>query len=691
MLSTGITHGARKERGEKINGFVLFFFNSDGFQRNRMDDTHGSNNFSMQLANEMNNSCLSEWNQHGHSFQFLTNSSRLCTEDNVDEYIVYLNKVFRNMCLSSWAEEEQNQIVSLVNACSELIDRYQQDGRIREDLESRTRRTMSDYDQLQTAQFRLKDDVERLERDIALRQEKEKDLASKNRNLCSALKSEKDEVKRLQSVINHRESQYKHETKKKERETNRLKEKLNQVLMDKSQKLMGNEAINILPKTDSKRGTWKTTSKPEELYKLMLRNYEEKQKEMYQENLDLRNCLALIQHRLHSIVESYKSQFQFKKTESAESSCDDESSSFEEDVMQDEKFEQLVSNGSMSTIDYLPFEMNKEIIMKNFNKSCHGLVQLLKRGLHESEVSMAPLSPPVVPHVSEGDLEMQLSKLQKQVEECHEIIQLQDQVLRNAVGSMPESQPGHSFLHESHLISEYEELEAKKRLFMEEKENFNKERSVFTNAAIRLAEEKRSFHDEKFQQLKQQILDLTPQRAKLGSSNKSSPLTKEYGNRLLPVTPPTFQQSADQTPNKSEIYKTIDFCQNHFQNRNRSLQDSIQASSPISSNPHQYTRSQSYHESFQQCSVPSTPIEEDCHQYRHLQHSLLYKTSPSCRRQSAPSKSTSNSLICTNGSLRRHTNFASLTSLNDKIYLASECLPRVRSQSVDDHQRSPHN
>lgn len=597
-----------------------------------MDDTHGSNNFSMQLANEMNNSCLSEWNQHGHSFQFLTNSSRLCTEDNVDEYIVYLNKVFRNMCLSSWAEEEQNQIVSLVNACSELIDRYQQDGRIREDLESRTRRTMSDYDQLQTAQLRLKDDVERLERDIALRQEKEKDLASKNRNLCSALKSEKDEVKRLQSVINHRESQYKHETKKKERETNRLKEKLNQVLMDKSQKLMGNEAINILPKTDSKRGTWKTTSKPEELYKLMLRNYEEKQKEMYQENLDLRNCLALIQHRLHSIVESYKSQFQFKKTESAESSCDDESSSFEEDVMQDEKFEQLVSNGSMSSIDYLPFEMNKEIIMKNFNKSCHGLVQLLKRGLHESEVSMAPLSPPVVPHVSEGDLEMQLSKLQKQVEECHEIIQLQDQVLR-----------------------------------------------------------KRSFHDEKFQQLKQQILDLTPQRAKLGSSNKSSPLTKEYGNRLLPVTPPTFQQSADQTPNKSEIYKTIDFCQNHFQNRSRSLQDSIQASSPISSNPHQYTRSQSYHESFQQCSVPSTPIEEDCHQYRHLQHSLLYKTSPSCRRQSAPSKSTSNSLICTNGSLRRHTNFASLTSLNDKIYLASECLPRVRSQSVDDHQRSPHN
>lgn len=53
---------------------------------------------------------------------------------------------------------------------------------------------MSDYDQLQTAQLRLKEDVERLEREIALRQEKEKDLASKNRNLSSAIKSEKDEV-----------------------------------------------------------------------------------------------------------------------------------------------------------------------------------------------------------------------------------------------------------------------------------------------------------------------------------------------------------------------------------------------------------------------------------------------------------------------------------------------------------------
>lgn len=41
------------------------------------------------------------------------------------------------MCLSSWIDEEQNQTVSLVNACFELIERYQQDSRIREDLEAR--------------------------------------------------------------------------------------------------------------------------------------------------------------------------------------------------------------------------------------------------------------------------------------------------------------------------------------------------------------------------------------------------------------------------------------------------------------------------------------------------------------------------------------------------------------------------
>lgn len=643
-----------------------------------MDNNHENHSFAMQLANEMNNSHLYEWDMHSPSFQSLTNS-RLCTEDNVDEYITYLNKVFRNMCLSSWIDEEQNQTVSLVNACFELIERYQQDSRIREDLEARTRRTMSDYDQLQTAQLRLKEDVERLEREIALRQEKEKDLASKNRNLSSAIKSEKDEVKRLQSVINHRESQYKHESKKKERESNRLKEKLNQVLMDKSQKLIGNEVINILPKTDTKRGTWKTTSKPEELYKLMLRNYEEKQKEMMQENLDLRSCLATIQQQLHSIVECYKARLRFNSG-SPESSCD-ESSSFEDDNLEDlnDKFQQVVCNGEVTDINPLPFEMSKEEIMKNFNKACHILMRLLKRKLKESDKISMTLPSPVVANNSHTELEVQLSELRKEVDEYKDIIELQDQVLRNVVESMPESQPNNSFLHESQLLFEYEELKAKKRLFFEEKENFDKERLLFTNAAIRLAEEKRSFHDEKFQQLKQQILDLTPQRGRNRAKNSSC--SKEYTNRILPMTP--SQTSANQKPNKSNIYETIDLCQNHFQNRSKcslesvSLTDSTQSSSSYC---HQYVRSQSCHESFQH-SLPSTPIKD------HHQNTCLLRssyTSPSCRRQSAPIKSVSNSqVICNNPSLQRNVNFTSLTSLNDKMYLP-ECLPRIRSHSVDD-------
>ncbi|CAE1242252.1 SSX2IP [Acanthosepion pharaonis] len=611
MLSDGVTHGARI--GDKV------YSAADGFQ-NRMDNNHENHSFAMQLVNEMNNSHLSEWDMHSPSFQSLTNS-RLCTEDNVDEYITYLNKVFRNMCLSSWIDEEQNQTVSLVNACFELIERYQQDSRIREDLEARTRRTMSDYDQLQTAQLRLKEDVERLEREIALRQEKEKDLASKNRNLSSAIKSEKDEVKRLQSVINHRESQYKHESKKKERESNRLKEKLNQVLMDKSQKLIGNEVINILPKTDTKRGTWKTTSKPEELYKLMLRNYEEKQKEMMQENLDLRSCLATIQQQLHSIVECYKARLRFNSG-SLDSSCD-ESSSFEDDNLEDlnDKFQKVVCNGEVTDINPLPFEMSKEEILKNFNKACHILMQLLKRKLKESEKISMTLPSPVVANNSHTELEVQLSELRKEVDEYKDIIELQDQVLR-----------------------------------------------------------KRSFHDEKFQQLKQQILDLTPQRGRNRAKNSS--YSKEYANRILPMTP--SQHSANQKPNKSDIYETIDLCQNHFQNRSKcslenvTLPDSTQSSSSYC---HQYVRSQSCHESFQH-SLPSTPIK-DHHQNTCLLHSSSY-TSPSCRRQSAPIKSVSNpQVICNNPSLQRNVNFTSLTSLNDKMYLP-ECLPRIRSHSVDD-------
>ena len=46
-----------------------------------------------------------------------------------------------------------------------------------------------------------------------------------------------------------------------------------------------------------------------------------------------------------------------------------------------------------------------------------------------------------------------------------------------------------SFLHESHLLQERETLSEQKRCFFQEKANFEKERKMFTEAAIRLGRE----------------------------------------------------------------------------------------------------------------------------------------------------------------------------------------------------------
>ncbi|KAJ8306064.1 hypothetical protein KUTeg_016609 [Tegillarca granosa] len=74
------------------------------------------------------------------------------------------------------------------------------------------------------------------------------------------------QTKRLQSVIRDRDIQFKHELKKKERETNKLKER------------------------------------QEEMYQVLIGNYEEKQRELMLENTDLRDCLMHMQKELISVM-----------------------------------------------------------------------------------------------------------------------------------------------------------------------------------------------------------------------------------------------------------------------------------------------------------------------------------------------------------------------------------------------------
>lgn len=56
------------------------------------------------------------------------------------------------------------------------------------------------------------------------------------------------QVQKLQSIISSRATQYNHDTKRKERECTKLKERLNQLLMDKRDKKLGEQIIDLFLK-----------------------------------------------------------------------------------------------------------------------------------------------------------------------------------------------------------------------------------------------------------------------------------------------------------------------------------------------------------------------------------------------------------------------------------------------------------
>ncbi|XP_063963129.1 afadin- and alpha-actinin-binding protein-like [Lytechinus pictus] len=157
------------------------------------------------------------------------------------------------------SKPEQFDLVQLVNCAYELIQRHQRSMKKHEDLETKQMRTSSDLEHLQTNHTRLKEQHEQIQRENISQGERERQLTLQLKSSQSKLKSQKDEMRKLEGILKHRDVQFKHDLKKKEREVNRLKERIHQLLVDKNQeRRIGMDILNSLQRTDGKRGTWKT-------------------------------------------------------------------------------------------------------------------------------------------------------------------------------------------------------------------------------------------------------------------------------------------------------------------------------------------------------------------------------------------------------------------------------------------------
>ncbi|XP_072504991.1 afadin- and alpha-actinin-binding protein isoform X3 [Notamacropus eugenii] len=493
-----------------------------------------------------------------------------CTEENVDQSISYLDQELTTLGFPSLYEESKGKevkrdlnIVAVLNCIHELLVLHRKNLLAQENVETQNLKLGSDMDHLQNCYSKLKEQLETSRREMIGLQERDRQLQGKNRNLHQLLKNEKDEVQKLQNIIASRATQYNHDMKRKEREYNKLKERLHQLVMNKKDKKTAMDILNYVGRADGKRGAWRTgkteARNEDEMYKVLLSDYEQRQKQILLENAELKKVLQQMKKEMISLLTPQKQKPKGK----AEDSPGTVLSDVEEDTSE-------LSKENM-------WELSCETVREQLTNSIRKQWRILKSHVEKldnqvSKVHLGDFKDEEV--ISRQDHEQETEKLELEIQHCKEMIQTQQQLLQQQFTTACDDDTS-SLLQDCYLLEEKERLEEEWALFKEQKKNFEKERRSFTEAAIRLGLERKAFEEDRAGWLKQQFLNMTsfdnknsengkPPSAFSGSSDQdnltlhSKPGQKPYSAyNESSVRASKLTKSLPVSPSTSELFQTI--------------------------------------------------------------------------------------------------------------------------------------
>ncbi|GAB5575217.1 afadin- and alpha-actinin-binding protein isoform X1 [Prionailurus iriomotensis] len=453
----------------------------------------------------------------------------------------------------------------------------------------------------------VSEQLETSRREMIGLQERDRQLQCKNRNLHQLLKNEKDEVQKLQNIIASRATQYNHDMKRKEREYNKLKERLHQLVMNKKDKkivieeklilsgalaplmmmtmrgladlfykgsnsecVQTMEVLNYVGRADGKRGSWRTgkteARNEDEMYKILLNDYEYRQKQILMENAELKKVLQQMKKEMISLLSPQKQ----KPRERADDSTGTVISDAEEDAGE-------LSRESM-------WDLSCETVREQLTNSIRKQWRILKSHVEKldnqvSKVHLEGFNDEDV--ISRQDHEQETEKLELEIQQCKEMIKTQQQLLQQQLATACDDDTT-SLLRDCYLLEEKERLKEEWSLFREQKKNFEKERRSFTEAAIRLGLERKAFEEERASWLKQQFLNMTTfdhqnsENVKLfsafsGSSDRDSltmhsrPRQKKPQNMSngSPVCTSKLTKSLPASPSTSDLCQTRSCASEH--------------------------------------------------------------------------------------------------------------------------------
>ncbi|XP_041886263.1 afadin- and alpha-actinin-binding protein isoform X2 [Corvus kubaryi] len=385
--------------------------------------------------------------------------SAFCTEENLEQSISYIDRELTTLGFPSiYAESKGKELnlVSIINCMNELLVLQHKNLRAQEEVEMQHMKLGSDMDHLQNCYAKLK-------------------------------------VQKLQNIISSRATQYNHDMKRKEREYNKLKERLHQLVMNKKDKKIAMEILNCVGRADGKRGAWRTDKtearNEEEMYKVLLSDYEQRQKQLLLENAELKKVLQQMKKDIISLLPPQK-QKPKEKSEDGLVLSDQE-----EDIGELNK-ENMWELSCETVREQLTNSIRKQwrMLKNHVEKLDNQVLRGHSGALNEKDV------------ISREDHELETEKLELEIQHCKEMIKTQQQLLQQQLTCDDDTT---LLLQDCYLLEERERLQEEWRLFREQKKNFEKERKSFTEAAIRLGLERKAFEEDRGAWLKHQFLTMT--------------------------------------------------------------------------------------------------------------------------------------------------------------------------------------
>lgn len=524
--------------------------------------------------------------------------SAFCTEENVSQCTSYINQEISSLGLpsmyleSSSAEGAVGQsTVAALNVMYELLQKHRRSQHSLQELETEQLKVNSNLEHLQISNSRLKDQLELSKREKSGLHETERQLQLKIKTLQNFLKTEKEEVQKLQNIIASRASQYSHDAKRKERESTKLKERVNQLLVDKRDKKITIDVLNYLGRSDGRRSQWKTGKMEArhegEMYKSLLSNYEDRQRSLMLENAELKKVLQQMKKEMVSILSPKKPCRGAHADDSLEQACSDR-----------EEEEEDVCDSSRETLDQ-SCEHAREQLTNSIRQQWRRLKSHMERLDSQASLvqSQQGTSKEVVPReIHEEELE----KMRLEVQQCKDFIQTQQQLLQQQLNS-PYDDETAALLNDCYTLEEKERLKEEWRLFEEQKRNFERERKNFTEAAIRLGHEKKAFEEDRASWLKNQFLNITPfvdrKRHSLTDNQSALSIKSEPEMRRVPSTPAKQTKSRTHTtfstpkaaplgngmPSTADLYRTLRLIPDSSSSRSYSKRGSWQESNSLQS------------------------------------------------------------------------------------------------------------